>query len=278
MLKFFITHSWKDIEFARRLFKDLQACGLEGFIDENSINPGDDIVARINTGLEECDVYIPVLSFAALESPWCKEEINAAITLSNQPSRLGKPRILAILVDDCATKMPPLLRNRLYINCVGRYLQGLWDLLEKGFEIDPQLQIHQADMWDGPILNTKPDFEQGGSGWYGTYETLTFSEGDAEIGKAMTVTVDSVGHDLSIELWQGAYKGDALDWARTRVDVTRSSRQKNPTLIWTIKAGTYTLYFVDQFSFTWSFHSWGMYGDPLPMNYHYHILYRIEIL
>jgi TIR domain len=81
--KFFITHSWKDIGFAQRLSDDLNASGLKGFFDMYSIEPGDDIAMRINKGLEECDVYIPILSFAALESPWCKEEINAALTLSN---------------------------------------------------------------------------------------------------------------------------------------------------------------------------------------------------
>lgn len=278
MLRFFITHSWKDIEFARRLCDDLRASGLEGFFDAYSIKPGDDIVARINKGLEQCDVYIPVLSFAALESPWCKEEINAAITLSNQPSRQGKPRIISALVEDCAAEMPPLLLSRLHVNFVARYLQGLWDLLEKGFAIDPKSQIRQKSMWSGPILYARRDYEKGGEGWYGACEVITFSKSDAAIGKSLRVTVDSTGRDLSIELWRGACDGNVLDWVSTRVEVARSPRQLNPTLTWTIEAGTYTLYFVDQFSFDMPWRSWGAYGDLLPKQFRYHILYRIEIL
>ncbi len=60
--KFFITHSWKDVDFARCLADDLRAHGLDGFFDIYSVQPGDDIVARINRGLEECDVYICGLS------------------------------------------------------------------------------------------------------------------------------------------------------------------------------------------------------------------------
>jgi hypothetical protein len=278
MPTFFITHSWKDIEFAQRLCKDLRASGLEGFFDAYSIKPGDDIAARVNKGLEECDVYIPVLSFAAFESPWCNEEINAAITLSNQLSRQGKPRIISALIEDCAAKMPPLLRNRLHVNFVARYLQGLWDLLDKGFGIDPKSQMRQVDMLDGPIINTRGNFDRGGEGWFGAYEVITFAENDAAIGKTLSVTVDSTGRDISIELWQGAYHhGDPLGWVRTRVDVTRSPRQRNPTLTWTIKAGTYTLYFVDQFSFTQPSRSWAAYGDHLPKDFRYHILYQIEI-
>src|SRR6185436_890737 len=124
-LRFFVTHSNKDVEFARRLSADLQASGLGGFIDMHSIHPGDDFVARINEGLEECDVYIPILSFDALKSPWCMQEINAAIALSNQPSRQGRPSIISVLVEDCADAMPPLLQNRLYVNFGRAYLSGL---------------------------------------------------------------------------------------------------------------------------------------------------------
>src|SRR6266436_6464308 len=105
--KFFITHSSKDSEFAKRLGDDLHASGLEGFFDIYSIQPGDDFVARINKGLEDCDVYVPILSFAALESPWCKEEINAAISLGHQPSRQGRPRTIPLLCEGCLAAVPP---------------------------------------------------------------------------------------------------------------------------------------------------------------------------
>jgi hypothetical protein len=134
--KFFITHSSHDVDFARRLTDDLRAHGLEGFFDVYAIQPGDDIVARINKGLAECDVFVPILSFAALKSPWCDEEINAAIMLGKRPWRNGRPRIIPILIDDCVEAMPPLLQHRLYVNFVGNYDMALNELLERGFEID----------------------------------------------------------------------------------------------------------------------------------------------
>ena len=66
--KFFITHSWKDIEFATRLTNDLNRHGLAGFFDAYSIKPGDEIAARIGKGLEECDVYVQLLSPDAVAS------------------------------------------------------------------------------------------------------------------------------------------------------------------------------------------------------------------
>ena len=97
--KFFITHSWKDIEFARRLFKDLKAQGVEGWMDDTTVRGGQRLAEEINRGLEGCDVYLPIMSPAALESPWCWEEINAAISLSNRRGRDRKLTIIPIIAD-----------------------------------------------------------------------------------------------------------------------------------------------------------------------------------
>jgi len=272
---FFITHSSKDTEFARRLFNDLHKSGLQGFLDAYSIDPGDRISARIDEGLDACDVFLPVLSFAALKSSWCKEEISAAIALSHQPSRGGRPRIIPLLIEDCAEELPALLRNRLCVNFTDRYLPGLWDLFVEGFKIDPKSQIHQKNMFSGPILSRQNELGNA-EGWFGAYELLTFSKEDAARGKCLSVTVDSTGHELSIELWKSLYKNDLRAWLGNRRDVMRSPRMRNPSLTWKIEPGAYTVYFVDQFRLDAPFH-YNTYGDPLPWPLRYHILVQIEI-
>jgi len=136
MTKFFITHSWKDIEFARKLCDDLSAHGLDGFLDAYSIQPGDDIAVRVARGLEECEVYVPLLSPAAVESPWCEREIGIAIDLSMERERKGRPRIVPVIVKPC--KLPTILRGILYISFDGRYDDALKELLTKGFGIAPR--------------------------------------------------------------------------------------------------------------------------------------------
>jgi hypothetical protein len=139
--KFFITHSWKDVDFARRLADDLRAHGLDGFFDAYSIKPGDNIAARINKGLVECDVYVPILSYAALESQWCEEEITIALTLSKSPGRKGRPRIVPILIENCQDKLQetlPSLVTRLYISFVGRYNEALVEVIRTGFGASPK--------------------------------------------------------------------------------------------------------------------------------------------
>ncbi len=140
--RFFITHSWKDLDFAKRLADDLRARGLEGFFDFYSIKPGENISERIGKGLEECDIYVPILSFVALESRWCQEEINAAITISNEVGRNRRPIILPVLIENCQSKLPVFLRSRLYINFTGRYDEALRELLEKGFGVVFEDAVH----------------------------------------------------------------------------------------------------------------------------------------
>lgn len=279
--KFFITHSWKDIEFAKRLRSDLHESGLDGFFDMYSIQPGDDFVERINKGLEECDVYIPILSFAALESPWCKEEINAAISLSNQPSRQGRPRIISVLVEDCVAMMPPLLQNKLYLRFDEAYLSALLELLEKGFGKDHASHLHQARMWDGPRIHTGTGKNEGDHIWWGTCETLNFSEKDK--GKILTISVETCQKGYSrmpwIELWRGKYHSkNVADWLNNRVEITRTNEINKSPLTWQIEPGVYSVYFVDHKCLDRPYESI-MLGyrmeDDIP---NYEILYQIKVL
>ena len=134
-VKFFITHSHADNAFAQRFANDLRRSGLDGFFDIYSIRLGDNIPVKISKGLSECDIYMPILSRVALASPWCEEEISAAIMLSTLPNQLGRPRIIPVLIEDCQVRISqqyPLLLTRLYVSFVGRYDEALQELL-RGF-------------------------------------------------------------------------------------------------------------------------------------------------
>lgn len=133
--RYFITHAHADNAFAEWLFNHLQVLKLDGFFDIYSIKPGDNIPAQINKGLAECDVYLPVLSNAALNSPWCEEEITTAIMLSKRRERYGRPRIIPVLIEECENQIVqkyPSLLTRLYVSFVGRYDDALQELLCKG--------------------------------------------------------------------------------------------------------------------------------------------------
>jgi hypothetical protein len=173
--------------------------------------------------------------------------------------------------------MPPLLQHRLNINFAPAYLSALWELLEKGFGIDPGSCIYRANMDSGPRIQTGK--EEGDQVWWGACQVLKFSKKDS--GKTLKVSVESKGNALSIELWRGAYNGrDIQAWLKNRVDVTRSPREQNPTLTWKIEVGNYTVYLVDYVRLKHHIRDGarGFWAYEIYPIRDYDILYRIEIL
>src|SRR5262249_23682653 len=105
---------------------------LDGFFDIHSLKGGARIAEEISNGLKECDVYLPILSSASLGSPWCREELSGAVTLSNLPKREGRPKIVSVLIEDCEDDLPVPILNRLYFKFARRYEQAFAELLGRG--------------------------------------------------------------------------------------------------------------------------------------------------
>ena len=168
--KFFITHSHKDNAFVAKLARDLRATGFDGFLDIYSLKPGDLISREISRGLEACDYYLPVLSHAAMDSPWCELEIHTAITLSNEAGRGGRPRIIPLLVEECQARLDPFLRARLYLKFHENYDANFLLLLRAlgvsgpvgGIDPSAPLVQPQAAMQQPAtsVVETKPEPKQ----------------------------------------------------------------------------------------------------------------------
>lgn len=126
----FITHATADIDFALRLKAELVERGFQVWLDSHEIKPGQRISSEIGKGLEECDIYVPVLSKASLDSPWCREEMETALTLHNQHERHSRPKIISLLIEDVEKELPTLWRNRLYIKLGKPYLEATRKLLD----------------------------------------------------------------------------------------------------------------------------------------------------
>ncbi len=70
----FLSHSSKDNEIVRAVAKRLQADGLRVWFDESEIQPGDNIPARIEEGLERSRVLVLCMSANAFGSEWAQLE------------------------------------------------------------------------------------------------------------------------------------------------------------------------------------------------------------
>ena len=132
------------------MFKDLTAHGVDGWMDDSTVRGGQRLAEEINRGLEGCDVYLPIMSPAALESPWCWEEINTAISISNRQGRAKHLTIIPIVAAKC--EMPAMLFSRLYFDFGADYKDALKGLLNKGFGVTTQATLSRS-VHPAPVEN-----------------------------------------------------------------------------------------------------------------------------
>ena len=107
----FCSHRSVDKPRVKAVAEQLAAAGIDPWLDEWEIYPGDDIVSKINTGLADSDAALIFFSKRTLESKWVEGEAN---TLTAQAIEEGKP-VIPVMLDPDAP-VPPLLRTRKRVN------------------------------------------------------------------------------------------------------------------------------------------------------------------
>jgi hypothetical protein len=120
----FISHSSQDKAFVEKLVADLSASAIPVWYDKLDLGVGDSVPGRINDGLTKSRYFLIVLSPAALNSAWVREELNAGLM---KQVTLGGTFVIPVLYKDC--QVPPLLAHRRYADFRTDYATGLSDLL-----------------------------------------------------------------------------------------------------------------------------------------------------
>lgn len=121
----FISYMHDDTHFAHRLASDLQARGWRVWIAPDSIHPGETWGEAISRALEECGVFVLVLTPAAVQSRWVTTEANLAIELEHK----GVLRFIPVKAENCR---PPLLWTAYQcISFTEGYEKGLMALLRE---------------------------------------------------------------------------------------------------------------------------------------------------
>jgi len=111
MIGVFLSHSSQDKPFVRELAGFLrQDDSIRVWLDEAEIRPGDNIVSKIEEGLD-ADVVLLILSPDSVESQWVKEEWTDAYW---EQVNARKARLVGVLYRDC--RIPRLLRNKKYFD------------------------------------------------------------------------------------------------------------------------------------------------------------------
>lgn len=110
--KAFISHTFDDKElYARPLARKLRELGINAWLDEWEIKPGDKLVQKIfETGIEQMDAFIVVLSKSSVEKPWVKAELDVAVVRNIEKLM----RLIPVKVDDCV--VPTALVGHVYLS------------------------------------------------------------------------------------------------------------------------------------------------------------------
>src|SRR5207244_4059942 len=78
----FISHSSLDKEFARKLYGDLRAAGINCWFDEHEILPGHDILQEIDRGVRVWEKLVLICSKNSLSPQstwWVEQELERAL-------------------------------------------------------------------------------------------------------------------------------------------------------------------------------------------------------
>lgn len=142
----FISYSHVDKESVEPIIETLEEKGFYVWIDEREMQVGDDIVQKINHGLERSKLFAIVLSKNSVNSPWVKQELSYIV-----PRNIGEKKsiIRPILLDGC--KLPPLLASCLYADFSKNWNEGMQDLL-RSLDV-PVAQVSVKDALDSENVN-----------------------------------------------------------------------------------------------------------------------------
>jgi len=122
----FISYCHADSGPVDWLADELEAGGVDVWIDKWKIKVGDSITERINEGITASDFLIVVLSRSSVNSRWVKEELNAATVKKIEEEKHAF--ILPVLLEDC--EIPALLRDKKYANFADDPQQAFRELLD----------------------------------------------------------------------------------------------------------------------------------------------------
>lgn len=109
----FVSHASEDKDrFVLPFATALLAGGVDAWVDQWEMGPGDSLVQRIfEEGIAQADAFIVVLSPISVAKPWVREELDAGVVRRITTGRAT--RLIPIVLDD-EVEVPAALRHLLW--------------------------------------------------------------------------------------------------------------------------------------------------------------------
>lgn len=108
----FLSHSHADKEFARPLAARLYAEGVDVWVDEAQMPPGESLLARISAAISQVDYVVACLSQTSVRSEWVTRELLLAATREIRDKRVI---VLPLMLHGCRDEdIPDFLIDKCY--------------------------------------------------------------------------------------------------------------------------------------------------------------------
>jgi hypothetical protein len=109
MSSIFLSHSWIDKFFVRKLAEKLRDEGVTVWIDEAELRIGDSLIAKITDAIKKADFVGAILSHTSVSSSWVQQELQQAMTMEITGKTI---KVLPILIEKC--ELPEYLKHKKY--------------------------------------------------------------------------------------------------------------------------------------------------------------------
>lgn len=120
----FLSYASEDKINAKCIADDLNRSGIDVWLDEWSILPGDSIIEKINEAIKDRRYFIPVLSPSFIGKPFPMRELQSAIMKQANDTR---KYIIPVLIKPC--ELPELIKDIAYADLHSDYNSGIRKLL-----------------------------------------------------------------------------------------------------------------------------------------------------
>jgi len=93
----FISYSHDDAAFVRRLYEDLQSHGVQVWLDDHQLLPGDYLYDAIDRGIRRWDKVLLCCSSSSLKSTWVDREVEKALAKEERLRKERGRRVLGLI-------------------------------------------------------------------------------------------------------------------------------------------------------------------------------------
>lgn len=153
--KIFVSYSHQDSAFTQHLVSDLRAAGAEVWYDVSGIDHGD-FMQRIDEALRQCEWLVLVLTQAAIDSPYVRMEVSAAL---HRVQQRYMQAVIPVLAEPCLPDSIPALWDVLHrYDATQEYDDALSKLLQAvGLSRTTDLQTASLPPVSAPPSETAAD-------------------------------------------------------------------------------------------------------------------------